>query len=73
MLPNSKDFIKKGGKIITKEGRLGQNPQKKKKIESKKQITKAPQKQTMEICSQIIHIYPKRDRRTTQKESLSTH
>jgi len=37
MLPNSKDFIKKGGKIITKEEGLGQNPQtKKKKTESKK-------------------------------------
>jgi hypothetical protein len=29
MPPNSKKFIKKGGEIITKEGELGQNPQKK--------------------------------------------
>jgi len=44
MPPNSKDFIKKGGKIITKEGGLSQNPQRKKtKTESKKQITKTPQ------------------------------
>jgi len=31
MPPNSKDFIKKGGKIITKEGGIGQNPKKKEK------------------------------------------
>jgi len=37
MPPNSKDFIKKRGKIIAKEGGLGQNPQRKKnKTESKK-------------------------------------
>jgi len=39
MPPNSKDFFKKrgGGKIITKEGGLGQNPQRKKnKTERKK-------------------------------------
>jgi len=37
MPPNSKDFIKKREKINTKEGGLGQNPQRKKnKSESKK-------------------------------------
>jgi hypothetical protein len=39
MPPNSRDFIKKGKKIFTKEGGLGQNPQKeteRKKIRKQK-------------------------------------
>jgi len=35
MPPNSRNLFKKRGKIITKEGGLGQNPQKKTKRKNK--------------------------------------